>query len=46
LLRQTDARNLADQIETAVRNDLQYIRVNGALVGGLAGLVLEFLKPG
>jgi uncharacterized membrane-anchored protein YjiN (DUF445 family) len=45
VLRQTNARNLADQIEAAVRNDLQYIRVNGALVGGLAGLILEFLKP-
>ncbi len=45
VLGQTDARNLADQIESAVRNDLQYIRVNGALVGGLAGLLLEFLKP-
>jgi hypothetical protein len=44
LLAQTDARNLADRIEGAVRNDLQYIRVNGALVGGMAGLLLELLK--
>lgn len=44
LLAQTDARSLADRIESAVRNDLQYIRVNGALVGGLAGLVLETLR--
>jgi len=44
LLAQTDARTLAGRIEDAVRNDLQYIRVNGALVGGLAGLALELLK--
>ncbi len=44
VLSQTDARGLADRIEGAVRNDLQYIRVNGALVGGLAGLALELLK--
>jgi len=44
LLAQTEARTLADRIEEAVRNDLQYIRVNGALVGGLAGLALEALR--
>jgi len=44
LLAQTDARNLANRIEAAVGNDLQYIRVNGALVGGLVGLVLEGLR--
>lgn len=44
LLAQTDARTLAARIESAVGNDLQYIRVNGALVGGLAGLGLELLR--
>lgn len=44
LLAQTDARSLAVRIEAAVGNDLQYIRVNGALVGGLAGLGLEALR--
>ena len=44
LLAQTDARSLAARIEASVGNDLQYIRVNGALVGGLAGLGLELLK--
>ena len=44
LLSQTDARSLAARIEASVGNDLQYIRVNGALVGGLAGLGLELLK--
>ena len=44
LLAQTDARSLAGRIEASVGNDLQYIRVNGALVGGLAGLLLEGLR--
>ena len=44
LLAKTDARGLADRIQEAVANDLQYIRVNGAVVGGLAGLVLEAVK--
>jgi uncharacterized membrane-anchored protein YjiN (DUF445 family) len=44
LLSQTDARSLAGRIEASVGNDLQYIRVNGALVGGLAGLLLEALR--
>lgn len=30
----------ADRIELAVGRDLQYIRLNGTLVGGLAGLVI------
>ena len=44
LLCQTDAKDLAKRIESAVGNDLQFIRVNGALVGGLAGLLLEALR--
>lgn len=44
VLAQTDAKTLARRIEDAVRNDLQYIRVNGALVGGLAGLALELVR--
>ena len=43
ILKQTDARTLAVRIESSVWNDLQYIRVNGALVGGIAGLLLELL---
>ena len=30
----------ARQIELAVGRDLQFIRLNGTLVGGLAGLVI------
>ena len=34
----------AERIELAVGRDLQYIRLNGTLVGGLAGLVLYSLS--
>jgi len=44
LLAQTDARSLTRRVEAAVGNDLQFVRVNGALVGGLVGLVLELLR--
>ncbi len=44
LLRQTDEREFVGRIEDAVWNDLQYIRVNGAVVGGLVGLVLAVLS--
>ncbi|MFN0097226.1 MAG: DUF445 family protein, partial [Gemmatimonadaceae bacterium] len=30
----------AERIELAVGRDLQYIRLNGTLVGGLAGLII------
>jgi uncharacterized membrane-anchored protein YjiN (DUF445 family) len=36
-----DDRRLVDQLELSVGRDLQYIRINGALVGGLAGLALH-----
>jgi uncharacterized membrane-anchored protein YjiN (DUF445 family) len=35
-----DAQALVDKLELHVGRDLQYIRINGALVGGLAGLVI------
>ena len=35
-----DARNVADKLELQVGKDLQYIRINGALVGGLVGVAL------
>ena len=38
-----DARTVTDRLESAVGRDLQYIRINGTLVGGLVGLVLHFL---
>ena len=38
-----DARTVTDRLEAAVGGDLQYIRINGTLVGGLVGLVLHLL---
>src|SRR5690348_4699335 len=35
-----DARTVTGRLEAAVGRDLQYIRINGTLVGGLVGLVL------
>jgi len=39
-----DARTVTDRIENAVGRDLQFIRVNGTLVGGLVGLALHLLN--
>jgi uncharacterized membrane-anchored protein YjiN (DUF445 family) len=36
-----DARKVTDRVESAVGRDLQYIRINGTLVGGLVGLALH-----
>jgi uncharacterized membrane-anchored protein YjiN (DUF445 family) len=44
LLRATDERVFVDRIEEAVWNDLQYIRLNGAVVGGLVGLAIAIGK--
>jgi len=35
-----DASTVTERLETAVGRDLQYIRVNGTLVGGLVGLII------
>ena len=35
-----DTRSVVDKLELQVGKDLQYIRVNGTLVGGLVGLVI------
>src|SRR3954466_13733580 len=39
-IRGWDAQTVTDRLEAAVGRDLQYIRINGTLVGGLVGLVL------
>jgi uncharacterized membrane-anchored protein YjiN (DUF445 family) len=39
-VKQWDPRLASDRIELAVGRDLQFIRLNGTLVGGLAGLVI------
>jgi uncharacterized membrane-anchored protein YjiN (DUF445 family) len=36
-----DAQTITDRVENAVGRDLQYIRINGTLVGGLVGLTLH-----
>lgn len=45
-VRAWDADTMADRIERAVGRDLQYIRVNGTLIGGLIGLTLYALSHG
>jgi uncharacterized membrane-anchored protein YjiN (DUF445 family) len=35
-----DAETLVKRIELQVGRDLQYIRINGTLVGGLVGLII------
>ncbi|WP_144683877.1 DUF445 family protein, partial [Cellulosimicrobium sp. TH-20] len=38
-----DTDELVQQLEQSVGKDLQFIRINGTLVGGLVGLVLHAL---
>ena len=40
-IRGWDAQTVTNRLEAAVGRDLQYIRINGTLVGGLVGLVLH-----
>jgi uncharacterized membrane-anchored protein YjiN (DUF445 family) len=42
-IRGWDARTVTARLEAAVGRDLQYIRVNGTLVGGMVGLLLHFV---
>jgi uncharacterized membrane-anchored protein YjiN (DUF445 family) len=39
-----DARTVTSRLEGAVGRDLQYIRINGTLVGGLVGLAIHSLE--
>lgn len=39
-----DARTVTDRIESAVGRDLQFIRINGTLVGGLVGVTIHFVS--
>ncbi len=43
-VRRWDARTVTDRIEGAVGRDLQFIRINGTLVGGLVGVALHGLS--
>ena len=40
-IRGWDARTITARLESAVGRDLQYIRINGTLVGGLVGVILH-----
>jgi uncharacterized membrane-anchored protein YjiN (DUF445 family) len=42
-IRGWDTKTITDRVENAVGRDLQFIRVNGTLVGGLVGLFLHTL---
>jgi uncharacterized membrane-anchored protein YjiN (DUF445 family) len=42
-VRSWDAQTVTNRLEAAVGRDLQYIRINGTIVGGLVGLVLHVL---
>jgi uncharacterized membrane-anchored protein YjiN (DUF445 family) len=39
-----DPEHTSKRVELAIGRDLQFIRINGTLVGGLAGLILYFLS--
>jgi uncharacterized membrane-anchored protein YjiN (DUF445 family) len=41
-----DAQTITDRVEGAVGRDLQYIRINGTVVGGLVGLALHAVDVG
>jgi uncharacterized membrane-anchored protein YjiN (DUF445 family) len=43
-IRGWDARTVTERLEGAVGRDLQYIRINGTLVGGLVGLVIHSIE--
>lgn len=42
-IRSWDANTVTERLEAAVGRDLQYIRINGTLVGGFVGLLLHVL---
>jgi uncharacterized membrane-anchored protein YjiN (DUF445 family) len=44
VVRRWDARQIADRLELEVGADLQFIRLNGTLVGGLVGVVLHGVR--
>lgn len=39
-----DSREMSEQIELNIGKDLQFIRINGTIVGGLIGVILYFLS--
>ncbi len=43
-VRRWDARTVTDRLEAAVGRDLQYIRINGTVIGGLIGLAIHAVE--
>lgn len=43
-VRSWDAADTGERVELAIGRDLQFIRINGTLVGGLVGLVIHAVK--
>ena len=43
-LSKLDDVGLVSQIEEKVGSDLQFIRLNGAVVGGMAGILISLVK--
>ena len=39
-----DSRQMSDKLELSIGRDLQFIRINGTLVGGLVGLLIYTLS--
>jgi uncharacterized membrane-anchored protein YjiN (DUF445 family) len=39
-----DTAQITDKLETELGTDLQYIRLNSAVVGGLVGVALHFVQ--
>lgn len=39
-----ETKDMVDKLEVQVGADLQYIRINGTIIGGLAGLAIHFLS--
>jgi uncharacterized membrane-anchored protein YjiN (DUF445 family) len=46
VLKSWDARDVADKIELEIGKDLQFIRLNGTLVGGCVGVFLHLVELG
>lgn len=43
-VRKWDARTVTEKLETAVGRDLQFIRINGTIIGGTIGLLIHTLR--
>lgn len=43
-VRKWDARTVTEKLETAVGRDLQFIRINGTIIGGAIGLVIHAIE--